>query len=1101
MTACQKNRSGKRTATGLAFALTLLLAGAAAGQGKQLFFVGTNSYLGSISRDGAVSDAVYLRWDTVESELPSDLMTFRLTRGALTIATLAAQEVMSPSEIAGLYVGSGQDRRKQETIRWLNEEDPQMTVDGTNFHTLIHDRIDPLSVDFNNFFAILASRNDFNIARARYRAFLDVGLAPGAYTYSLYGSDGSSEVLLGEIVVSVAAGVHEPLPTPENFVQVDLARCDAPEEARDHASVALHWWHPGKVGMLPEPNTQYAAAVMTTGYDLYRTTSTIMGAPPLRDIRLEAAGILHLPDGTVPIPGLSKVNDQPIVILGTPEREGRHKGFNAKYHNIRDVAESLAAAGFEPGDTLGYYLVARDLTGNYGTTARLAATIRDTRRPPAPWNLATVQRDYDDEFHLTWDHVDVRNYYADFQLHRTYCNLETARFDKELDFVGARQDCEVDLPREVPLDINEYLIYRFESIGKARDFVDSDGDGVSDSDEQIAIGGLSFPQYSDPGTACDAGMVPGGAINYLVDVISASASPYAIMRDSGRLIIDYRDTAGPILQKAKVFWYRVASRTPSGKVSHLSAPRRARARDRDVPELSDLPGVALETLECDYFASLAASGDPHFAIDATNYKVATSARAECTEPAFGGTVRFDVPIEDDPGGGARGAELDPGGCTSLTNLCAGAADAAVSFFDANGDVLNSIAHAGGFGSVCPITQVATLNPDCIARPIVPGEALPGPPDLVLPVLVDVCLNLYHDIGGESFKFATICPGDPPPNFKFPTLDGEICLSYSLSDDNNSVSAKYNFPCFTLFLPIPDAPQAVEFAFTDGTTDAQLLFVPPERPVTGTILEWYQKGETGRERVFEAHADHRGSDGLLQVDVTLNTPPPLPGVQEEWCFRGRSIARSGTLSPWSTQACGFRLPIGETVTEYLPWPKIPKPAKGAIDLEADYLSDDGRAVVLLSNPIIIGSCGITPGQCDGQVGGGQCLSPPDVRHLSDCPEICNTLNIQLKEPLGFVAYRQSKASPTGTPSEFAQVSPVIDLLRCESDSSAPFIKAIEDPFIKLLEFQAPQPWPGIRLVFLDRTPHIESEWYRYQFVYLDALGEITGYRNTNWIEAN
>ena len=35
---------------------------------------------------------------------------------------------------------------------------------------------------------------------------------------------------------------------------------------------------------------------------------------------------------------------------------------------------------------------------------------------------------------------------------------------------------------------------------------------------------------------------------------------------------------------------------------------------------------------------------------------------------------------------------------------------------------------------------------------------------------------------------------------------------------------------------------------------------------------------------------------------------------------------------------------------------------------------------------------------------------------------------------------------------------------------------------------------------DRFPHEAERFYRYQFVYMNPRGEITGYRNTDWIEA-
>ena len=881
-----------------------------------------------------------------------------------------------------------------------------------------------------------------------------------------------------------------------------LARCDAPEQGKDHGVVHLTWRNPGSLLGAPEPNNQFAASLITAGYDLYRTDATIVGAPPALDIRALAAGVAHDSNGNVAIPGLVKVNDQPIVVSGSPEKEVRYQSFNAPYFQAKDAAAALIAAGLQPGDDLGYYLVGRDFTGNYGATAVAvhpvtlspdAVTIPDTRPPPAPWKIRTVQKTYgSEEFRLVWDHVDVRNYYSDYQLGRTYCNLETARFDLELTYVAAGEDCETDMNREVPLDIADYLIYRFDTFEEARRFTDTDGDGVSDADERVASGALAFPEYSEPGTACDDTMQPGGGpVNYLVDTVPSS-SIYSSLRPSGRQVIDYPDvtTGAPIFKKSEVLWYRVASRTSSRVVSALSAPRRARARDRDVPLLADAPGVGLDTLDCGYIATLTSSGDPHFAIDATTYKVAHTARAECTEPGSNGTVSFDVPIEDGIAPAKRGAELSGTDCASLTSLCSGSADPTVSFFDVNGALLDSVAYSG-FGS-CPIDD-STLAEECIQRPVIPGEALPGPPMVNLPAIPD-CYYIYQDINGQSFKIETICPGDPPPTFKFPALSDEICLSWAIADDNNSVSTKNKLPCFKLFVLTLGAPQAIEFAFTTGTPDATLSFVPPARPVTGTILEWYQKGTGGRSRTFQEHAAYTASDGIRMTEITLTLPP---ADIEEWCFRARSVAQTGALSPWSSVRCGLRLPPGEQVTDYLPWPKIDVPGQVLTDLDAEYLSDDGRAVVLLSSPISPQNCNITLNGCDGTLGGGQCFSPPDFR--LECENLCSTIQSGLSAPLNFIVYRQSKSGPTGTPSDFQQVSPVIDFIQCEHVLDT--FWATEDPFIKPAEFKSGHPWPGTRMVFLDRFPHLAGDFYRYQFVYLTPRGEISRYRNTDWIEAN
>ena len=47
---------------------------------------------------------------------------------------------------------------------------------------------------------------------------------------------------------------------------------------------------------------------------------------------------------------------------------------------------------------------------------------------------------------------------------------------------------------------------------------------------------------------------------------------------------------------------------------------------------------------------------------------------------------------------------------------------------------------------------------------------------------------------------------------------------------------------------------------------------------------------------------------------------------------------------------------------------------------------------------------------------------------------------------------------------------------------------------------PPPWDQPSLVFLDRYPNVVGYEYRYQFVYLDARGEILRSRTSSWVTA-
>ena len=123
----------------------------------------------------------------------------------------------------------------------------------------------------------------------------------------------------------------------------------------------------------------------------------------------------------------------------------------------------------------------------------------------------------------------------------------------------------------------------------------------------------------------------------------------------------------------------------------------------------------------------------------------------------------------------------------------------------------------------------------------------------------------------------------------------------------------------------------------------------------------------------------------------------------------------------------------------------------------------------------------------------------------CDNICEKLKESLGEKLNFVAYRQSTKN-TADPSaygDYVQISPLIDKLYCVSFYRNGYPDGVlQDPFIKLVNFNMGDPdWDGYRLVFSDRYPNIRDRWYRYQLVYFDANGEISGHRQTDWFQAH
>ncbi len=1093
------------------------LSGVAAAQSDQLYLLGVTAAAGSISADGSGVDVVYLRWDSVEGELPADVTQLRLERdGTETLATFSDPHgVADPGTIAGFYAESGMDRRRKETARWLDQKIPSATVTTSNLQTFINQLIDPdpLNEDFDRFWAIFASRVDINVARARWRAYIDDQATPGLHVYALYASNGITEVRVGEVEVNV--GVRKPMPQAVGFDRVPLGRCDAPEAAKDHGAIALSWEHPGST-----VTDRYGAALMISGYDLYALKEPAGLIIPGKDIAAIAAGVAHDADGNVALPDLIKLNDQPVAIAATPPDEGLHRGYNDPWYHVIISAPEVKALGFEPGDAMALYLVARDYTGNYGETVGKRIVIPDKSRPPAPWSISTQAKTFDsvgsEEMRVVWDEVNVLNYKEDYALDRVYCNLETARFDKELRYVPEGGDCEADPQIVVDLNVTEYRVYRFESQGQAMRFQDSDGDGFSDEHERTPIPGLD-PEFTNPADACDPSVVPADpTLNRLVDTVVINTSPDHVQRPSGRWVMQYIDT-DIAQQEDTIYWYRVASFSPDGsglpnggKRSELSAPGRGLYHDRDLPQRDDCRELDLVSRDCSYYATLIQPdppADPVTARDETTAQAADYIVVSCTNPVNGLPVSEMVPMS----GGAgvdRTATLDRNQCDAVISACLDATDLTTSFYDEDDVLLGSVDLPPG-SDLCPL-GTAVLQETCRETPIVDGSTLSEPPVLTNPCGPDLCTSIYQEIGGKSYKVGMHCPPDPFPPLKFPGMSGEICLSYTLHDQNNNVSAKTYFPCFHLPSLKPDAPQAVAFTFEVGTTNAAMTFVPPEQYVAGTLLEWSLAGESTVTTVFNAHEGQTSRDGLRSQPVVLTTPAPVGEEQEEWCFRGRSVTRDGKLSDWSPKRCDLRLPPNVPIPEYMPWPKFDVPASSGADLQASYLAVDERMVVRMGDPVTsLNSCEITfiGESCTGDLSGSECIPDPAAGSLSfTCDDFCAELLASRTEPISFVAYRQWGDAPGDpTPSEFQQVSPLIDMVGCfEFPVGPPYGsgQGMIDPFFKMIEFIAPHPWSasGYQMVFLDRAPHVEGRWYRYQFVYFDGRGEIESYRNTNWVQA-
>ena len=1156
-------RPGARGLGLFALLAAFLLAGQASAQSEQLYFVGMEARNGSISAD-ASGTAVYLRWDPVEGEFPADLVSFRVERNGVPLSgVIQAGSVLSSPQIAALYAAPSQSRRAAEMTSALADEASgrvaQAEEDGIvvavceihpvtagNFAEAIHNKVSPSSPCYDSYWSIMASRLDFNVALARNRAFIDTDiLASGTYTYELVGvSDLATEALLGRIEV-VVNGVADRLAGAAQFEQREVARCDGPEASKDHGAVSLFWNYPG--ANLTE---LLRDALLTTGYDLYRSDTDPGGLTGL-DLGTLGLGLGHGSDGSVEFAGLERVNTRPILISGAPdpgpdgvERDTRNVGWNPPFVQYVDSPEALVAAGAAPGEWRNYYLVARDFSGNYGDTVELRVQIPDRLAPPAPWDIHTELDSADDSIpvlggslELVWDHVDVRNYYADHTHAHDYCNLDTARFDRRLIYASGEDDCQAPGLREVDLDIASYRVYRFASPAEAQAFADSDLDGRADLVERTTLPGPPAG-LTDPGTACDPAAWPAGAVDYRVasapgvyEIDVASPPPPGAdwslgTTSDGRQQLRWRDTDpnGPagLAQMGDVFWYAVVAVDADGNASPLSAPVRGFFPDRTQPLRDGIVCGRLE--ECVTWADHLPqySSTLPFAEDQTSGGEADFIRVGCEDVASGNSVYEEEHAVVTLAGGKRGVEQSSEDCSRLTELCKSAGRGYVEFYSSGGQLLGTAEYPAGFRD-CPIAN-AFLSEDCTNSsivPIRPGEALSTPPICEpAPGAPDACISISRRIGSEKFKVKTHC--EPTSlELDFPSSGGElICLSVALQNANNVMSAPYHLNCFSLPSTAPIAPPQPMGITFDATT-AKLTWLPPEQNVVGTLLQWRRMDDNSGGAYFYAHAGQTATGGALSyADVDLGGIMASGDPDQQWCFMARSIGsdNSEESSKWSAELCGLRIPPDETYPEYLPWPVVPLPGE-LEEISATYFPYEGLPAVLIGDDVLIDwqlTSGV-PASCleeedkDGQVTDLNCLpvGPVTGSYAGFCPAV----RAAVAPRLGFVAYRQSRAdSLDSDPSEYHQVSPLIDRIHCweETRDSASMGLSVaghlDDPFFELVWFSAASAyWAGeAAVVWVDRTPHEVDREYRYQLVYFSEDGEILGHRTTDWVtsrEAN
>jgi hypothetical protein len=180
-----------------------------------------------------------------------------------------------------------------------------------------------------------------------------------------------------------------------------------------------------------------------------------------------------------------------------------------------------------------------------------------------------------------------------------------------------------------------------------------------------------------------------------------------------------------------------------------------------------------------------------------------------------------------------------------------------------------------------------------------------------------------------------------------------------------------------------------------------------------------------------------------------------------------------------------------------------------------LPGDGVPAVRLS----LRAPALPAGDCNLDQLGQLCAEgTPCVRDLQasaeDACDLCGALRTAESPHTRYVVYRQARA-PDGALEPFEQVTPLIESGFCRrtcrkvGNCNNQGVSACgpndnvcadtwHDPFVQLLRFPPGDAWSEQAVAYVDRSPLVGGQSYRYQFVYFDAFGEVTERRDTDWV---
>ncbi len=867
--------------------ILLLSMGYLSAKDRQFYFIGKYDRLGSLSSDASSKKGVYLRWDMIEGDLPSDIETLKLIRiyndaNTTLLSNIPAHNNMTADTIKNMYIQYGSERRLFETVDFIsNNTNPDCT--GANISNIGTKVAACLS---DNYWAFLASRVNFDVARARYRAFLDLDVTENMVNvqYVLLGSNATQSMVLGKTTVNLQS--TDVLPAAD-FSQVFESKCNDGRYALDDYRVALRWKNGG------DRTNFFANGLMVSGYDIYYSTQTVEKLPgdfARTDIASLAASLPHNAKGNIDMTNhhLKKANDTLITLGGQAGEDG-------KPIYVEKQAD-LKTRGFKPGEKRYYFLVPRDFTGNYGPTQSLVVEIPDKLPPPMPVNPRAVEQA--GKFALMWDNLTLKNYAAHYEDVMKVCSTATYKTGDRVQFVDLDESCVEGRGITVNFNIAKYYIYRFDNIQDAASFTDSDLDGYADNIEE------------EMSSECNVDLFPKNKdLNRLVGVIENEGQEFNTFTDTN---VDH----------SKVYWYRIVSATENDISSPLTAPVRAFMPKREV-----LPAPEITVEGRSYLIAELKSS--------TNEDVVAS---DLSDDQNIDTVKVEL-------NGIKYELLKDNNFFILTDEIRNRHFANVNtpasvYFYSNGEVLKHFDFM--------LTDVFTMH--LIKDDEENVYAISGTHHNVnLKTFVeqhvdggstyDKCLTIkYSDDyyqklqqrGGHIETSMRIGLGRYHQSTEYsPQQETEICtdqakkgdlISYRMIEclDNGICSQPVYINKILLDdVTVPNTPTVIKLNINKDDLDANVAFVPQLEKVKGTMLLLYNQKDVNRS--YTKIVPHIGNKSVNPIDESIDLAEV--SVNETWCLKGKTIGLNGKVSEWSAPLCQEILEEEQLPPEMLGWPAI------------------------------------------------------------------------------------------------------------------------------------------------------------------------------------